>query len=594
MTGSRVWLTAAFLGIFTFLIIASATWENSPAWDEPEHILAGYSYLRYGVFLLNPFHPPLTKDLSGLAVMLLDPPLLSGWPKAPKAEMIQELFSTTDAQTLVRVARLPHIMLASGFLCLYFLSIRERHGYTAGLLAASLLVLSPAFMAHAGLVHNDVAASIFIYLSLWLLAGYLSHPPCWRRLLAFALVAGVAQVVKFSCLVLYPIYLLAIAWPIGANRQELRQRWLGVSVTALIGLGVVWAVYIVHPAPSQFMRMYRKNVLLGHRNAVVKVLERTDDIPYLRRLGWYATGLLAQGRHLAKGHEYPVFLGGKLHPYGSRLYFPVVWGLKTPLAIWLLLGLSLAGMRRVWDKESQLYLIFGASYLVVAMTGSLNLGLRHLLPLFPLVYSIAGRALAEGLRSLASRAYRLGVGVGLAGGLATLLLAWPNYLSYYNLLAGSSVPAVDSDYDWGTDLLRLAREAKDRDWTPMTVHYFGNLHPRVYLGPGTELLDPAKLPGSGWVAISATHYLALQARSRARARAKAGSDSLWDWIQSLEAAGQVGAFYIFRVPPKRLKPAESPTVFERKAPWPSVSGTSKAIRLDRGLACTEGNHPFLS
>jgi hypothetical protein len=401
--------------------------------------------------------------------------------------------------------------------------------------------MSPIFLAHAGLVHNDVAAAIFIYLSLWLLAGYLSSPPAWPRLLAFALAAGVAQVVKFSCLVLYPVYLLAIAWPL-PDGKERRRRWLGAPVAALVGLLVVWAVYIAHPAPPVYQQMYRNKLFVGNRGAVAELLDRTSEIPYLRRLSWYATGLVAQGRHVKQGHDYPVYLRGELYPQGSKLYFPTVWALKTPLAIWLLLILSMAGLGKVWDRESQLYILFVFFYMSVALAGSLNLGLRHLLPLFPLLFSIAGRGLAEGWRSVTSPAYRVGVGAGLSAGLLTMALAWPNYLSYFNPLALQTVPAVDSDYDWGTDLLRLQREASRRGWSPMTVHYFGGLHPRLYLGPGTELLDPNKLPKNGWVAISATHYLSLMAKARTT------PDALWDWTRSLEIAGQVGTFYVFRVP----------------------------------------------
>jgi hypothetical protein len=532
------WLAAGLFGIFALVTIASASWDNSPAWDEPEHILAGYTYLRYGVFLINPFHPPLVKDLSGLAVLALDPPLLLGWPTADKRVLIDELFSGRDPQALVRVARLPHIVLAAAFVSLYFLSIAERHGNRAAALATALLLMMPTFLGHAGLVHNDVAAAIFIYLSLWVLAGYLARPPTWSSLLAFALVAGVAQLVKFSCLILYPVYLMAISW-----RSDWRwQRWRGVPLTALVGLMVIWAVYIAHPAPSDFQRLYREQLFRGERSAVLDTLDRAGDIPYLRRLSWYATGLLAQSRHVAQGHDYPVFLGGRLYPKGTTLYFPAVWALKTPLAVWLLLALSLVGLRRSWDTESQLYALFGVCYLAVALGGSLNLGLRHLMPLFPILFAVAGRSLAEGWRTVQHRGYRLGVVLGLAGGLLTLALAWPNYLSYFNLLSPRPAPVVDSDYDWGTDLLRLARQANAEGWKPMTVHYFGNLHPRTYLGPGTALLDPKALPQSGWVAISATHYFPLMAS------AKTGPDPLVNWVQSLQKVGQVGTFLVFRIP----------------------------------------------
>src|SRR5919106_1585546 len=67
----------AIAGVSLLLVLfvtlsLSATLEKSPTADEGFHLVAGYSYLKWKDFRINPEHPPLTKVLAALPLLALE------------------------------------------------------------------------------------------------------------------------------------------------------------------------------------------------------------------------------------------------------------------------------------------------------------------------------------------------------------------------------------------------------------------------------------------------------------------------------------------------------------------------------------------
>jgi hypothetical protein len=94
----------------------------------------------------------------------------------------------------------------------------------------------------------------------------------------------------------------------------------------------------------------------------------------------------------------------------------------------------------------------------------------------------------------------------------------PNRLSYINELGGGSANGyrllVDSNYDWGQDLVKLRRWLDERKVTePINLCYFGTADPRFYgirhhnlfLGYEYEPDDGFQAVRPGLLAISATN-----------------------------------------------------------------------------------------
>ena len=116
-------LVVVFLLTFTILALTTIN-RTSPTIDEPIHLLAGYSYLKWGDYRVNPEHPPFAKILAGLPLLALDvkDPRATApeWDQIPKdrpgvatAKVALHMFySQNDAETLFFYGKLPFVFLA--------------------------------------------------------------------------------------------------------------------------------------------------------------------------------------------------------------------------------------------------------------------------------------------------------------------------------------------------------------------------------------------------------------------------------------------------------------------------------------------------
>jgi hypothetical protein len=228
----------------------------------------------------------------------------------------------------------------------------------------------------------------------------------------------------------------------------------------------------------------------------------------------------------------PSFLLGNYSNTGFHSYFFYAFLLKTPLpALLLILTALVLSLRRCAERRwPVIFLLVPAGlYFLVAVTSHLNLGVRHLLPIYPLLYVLAGGLVLE-LNHLrqTTRIVALLVIVCTVAVSSRIVFfpavgsKWqtvaPHYLAYFNELAGGPANGfkelVDSNLDWGQDLKNLklwlvAHDIKD----PVCLCYFGMADPRYY-GilhynlPGGCLFEPQQgfdvLKPGGLIAISAT------------------------------------------------------------------------------------------
>jgi hypothetical protein len=190
---------------------------------------------------------------------------------------------------------------------------------------------------------------------------------------------------------------------------------------------------------------------------------------------------------------------------GFWSYFPVVLLVKTPLPF-----LALAGAGAAWaalcfrtDWRMIAPVICAAVILAIAMSSRLNIGLRYVLMIYPLLALPAG---AWAARAVARRGTTGLVGFGLLlwhGGISAS--TDPDHLAYFNALAGREPARIvaDSDLDWGQDINRLARALRERgiEHVALWVH-----NSSVLERHGIEsytYLDPSD-PTHGWIAVSWT------------------------------------------------------------------------------------------
>lgn len=521
-----------------------SAWDSSPCFDEPEHITAGYCNLVNGQLLMNPFHPPLVKEVAGAVVQwVYHPPLPAHWESRPQ-QAVLEMFSgqSFPVQELLRWARLPNFLLAGLFPGVYFLLLAGRWSTRPALLASLMLVGMPTYLAHGPLVHTDVPVTVATFGALWLTLRYWEQPHP-HQLTKLVLTCILGLLVKHSFVL--PFVLATVT--ISVRHRRSKKFWLG-PLFGVICLTAVTALYALQPVPPDYQEMYQQTLFRRRVGRPVPTLiQEMGRLPGIRHLAWYATGLAGQARHVSQGHllTYTYFLGQRYRGQGNRLFFPLILWCKLPVAsllVCLLGGWGLCKNGRKSPPEVVLFLGFSLFYLTLAMLANLNLGLRHLLPALPPLFA----ALAYGAQAaLPQKRAQRGLLVLLAAGLTwSLTSTAPFFLSYYNGFAGGQPVALDSDYDWGTDLWRLKQRAQAQGWQALPVSYYGRVPLTAYWGDEARILDASHLPQDGLAAMSANNYYLL--KTWENSREPETTPPLAIWLKDWEIKEQIGSMLVLQ------------------------------------------------
>jgi hypothetical protein len=510
--------------------------------DEVSHIPAGLAIFATGDVWLNPQHPPLVKELAGLAASVLRPRLpLEG---AAYAAGDQWLFGRevlylagNDPMAIVRAGRLPVVAMSLLAAMVCFVWARERHGDVAGLLALALYAASPTILAHATLVTTDVPATLGMVATFWLwwratrgvarVEGDVPSDGALSRSGAPALVdprttllpwalcglaLGVALASKFSALLLPPMML---ACDVVANgRLGLRRRIVGYAITGVVAVVVVQASYLSLAAPLRYL----------HDTGLV-----------------YGTTL----------RSYLYYLAGTFAPRFPH-YFLVATAVKaTPTELLAMAGaLVVSWLRRRRRWRDDLYLWLPALGWFAAMSWlAVDIGVRYVLPAWAMLFVLAGN-LATDLRRRTALA-RFGpvlLAALVVAQIAEAALSFPGYLSYANRPAGGRARITrwldDSNVDWGQSFYRLPRWLAAR----------GIDHARVLpMGPATVPMQGAgvKLEGmleSDWGAPRPGAYV-ISAHQLVRGLERARHGAPTDWLRRYEPADTFdGSMFLYVFP----------------------------------------------
>ncbi|HXG67227.1 MAG TPA: glycosyltransferase family 39 protein [Blastocatellia bacterium] len=478
---------------------------KSATMDEQNHITRGVVYLRTGDLRLARVHPPLINVISALPLALdgsLTLPLEHpSWENRHLDLFASEFLWTANpnSHSIVFRARLPIIALTLLLGIVVYAWARELYGQAAGLLALTLFAFDPNVIAHGSLATNDLGLACFATLSLYTFWRWLRRPT-WQRAVVASVAFGLAQASKFSAVFLIPaIILIALAhWlmtPV-EKRPTLRPIWLlaGFAVAVITGAVIVWAIYGFQTGR------------LGAQGVTVPAADYLNEIRLIiNRVG--------------KGN--PTFLLGAYSETGWWYYFPFAFLVKTPLPTLLLIGASFVyTWRQRTLRQSLALLIPVAIYFAISIASSLNIGYRHLLPALVLLIIFAAQVAQIGWHWRSKLAW--GVAVLLAWLAVRTLMIGPDYLAYFNEAAGGPSNGykvlVDSNLDWGQDLIGLREYMQREGIESVRLSYFGSADPAAY-GIKYEPLPsyPRYLwqqpgfppfllePGPGVYAISATN-----------------------------------------------------------------------------------------
>ena len=496
------------IGIGVARIAATYPVLNSTS-DEPAHIACGMEWLQWGTYTYEPQHPPLARVAVALG------PFLDGLRLEKKLNPAERrpdfiygegngiLYSGDrywSNLTRARIGTLPFFIL----LCLVtFLWARRWFSEAAGFWAVLLLVCTSPILGHAGLATNDVACAAGAGFALYRFMRWLEQPDL-ARWLWWGFATAFAILCKFS-----NIPFLGACYVVGfavASRGALRRRAVQAIFAACVALFLMWAGYrftltslgtVYGPHPRIEGLLAKGPVIRSVWDAIMSTrLPLTEAMMGIRDLY----------RHNAIGHD--SYLLGQWSQFGWWYFFPVVLAVKTPIGL-LLLAIAGSGfVLRRWRTEhfeqswqQVLTAAFPIVILLVCMLARIDLGVRHILPVYPMLGIVGGYAATELFRHSRTAAV-----------VAAILVAWvavdswrahPDYLAHFNEFAGSHPERIlsESDLDWGQDLYRLSLRLKERGIQEFSIAYFGSALMHKADLPHYELLSPTQ-PSHGYVAVS--------------------------------------------------------------------------------------------
>jgi hypothetical protein len=455
------------------LAVASAA-QDSQTHDEALHLTAGYSYWKTGDFRINPEHPPVAKLIATLPLLVwLKPkfePDAEKWQRVEDWEISKTFLYQNDvpADRMLMAARTMSILfgLALGASLAWW--VWRHAGPAAGFASVLLFAFEPTVLAHSRYVTTDVPVALFIWLACISLYSYMKTGGRWP-LIRTGVLLGLAFATKFNALFL-PLVLILI-WAIYR-----KPTWRACLALLGIALAVVLATYGFDTQSAMQDPVAARQIEEGRPGAVVRAVTNLPVPGY-----YFLRGLHLLIRHQTGGHL--AYFMGEISRDGWWTYFPAALLLKSSLA-WLgilVLATGVAVLRKERRELLLPILIPAAAYFAFALTNPINIGIRHLLPIYPFLCAFAAIALFGGKQIVVIRAVSV---LLLVLFLAESATAYPNYLSYFNAAAGGPAQGhrylLDSNLDWGQDLKRLARYAETHDVQPLCLAYFGTADPNYY------------------------------------------------------------------------------------------------------------------
>ena len=527
-----------------------AVWSSgsqSATFDEPIHLPPGYANLHLGDHRMNPDHPPLVRILAAAPLLLMDVRFDEAdhaWATSRPWEFGKRfLYRWNDADRLLFWGRLPIVGLGAALGLSVFLWTRRHWGTPAALAALALFALSPDMLAHGRIVTNDLGITLFIFLTI-VAFERLTAAVSWTRLAGAGAALGAALATKFSAVGLLPILaLLALVValargplvvrlpPLRSGTVDTRAGRLGVLAAALlamaaVGVLVVWAAYGFSSPLSPDPRVSAAFdwQALEAASPLVRVPLELARAAWLLPESW-VFGFL---HFVVHAESRPAFLLGEYSEAGWWYYFPVTFLLKTPLPLLVLVVTALARLARQgsgWRLEAFVWLP-ALFFFTITLTRNINIGHRHLLPIYPFLFVAAGRA-AGSLWTARARGPTPAWRTRLGPAALAMLAAWyaggtlrvhPHYLAYFNEVGGGPRNGyrhlVDSNLDWGQGLKALKRWMDGAGVARVKLCYFGTADP-LYHGIGGERLPGYQPPPPSTVvrevrpgdivAVSATH-----------------------------------------------------------------------------------------
>ena len=543
-----------FLILIHFLLAVTSIIQKSTTSDEALHIAAGYSYLTENDFRYNKEHPPLIKEIAAFPLLFLNLSLEKGgaWDNAYEWVAGNEFLfeNNVDADIILFWARLPMVFLSLILAFFIFKFASELYGRKAGLFALFLYSFSPNILANAIIVQTDLPAALIILVGIYYFRKLLLEPNL-KNVLVNGLVFGLALSIKFTTVYLLIFYIILFLIFIFYKKYKLKRenktyeilklqniiKFIKYSVIILIiSLIILFIVYgfnfsglFNNEVKENFSKQFPFS---GAVYNILKFVPAPDS---------YVEGLRMVTRQSETG--YRAYLMGQYKKGGWPYYFPVAFLIKTPIAVLLFITLTLIFFRKTKNNlMDELFLLIPALlYFLFFIPSQLNIGLRHILPVYPFIFIFVSK-LINYKKWMKILIVILGTWYLIAS-----IMIYPHYLAYFNEIVSPDYGQnflLDSNIDWGQDLKGLAKyleknNIKDKIW----LSYWGNDDPdyrNINYEFYRRIMDENSVcqPVKGYIAVSVNHLIGM----------KEYEAHCFDWLRKYEPITKIGySIWVYKI-----------------------------------------------
>ena len=503
------------------VIIITTSWPNfSHSYDEPAHLATGLEWWQFGKYSYEPLHPPLARIFIAALPFLDGVRLVGGDIFTNGTAALGTFTDYWHNLTLARIGTLPFTILAIITVGLWG---RALFNVRAGIITTAIFALLPQVLSHGGLATTDMAATATYIFACFIFYKWLEKP---QQVLALVLgiAVGAALASKFLNLIMLSISFIIILLLCWQSHVRPLYKMLSVKnivyqffIFSLVCFLFLWAVYrfdigSIGPglverqlaSPGQFMLpLPAPNLWLGLIDGFLK-----NNI----------------------GHA--VYILEKPLDHAVWYFFPVAIFFKTPIAILILLTIGAWAILFDYYKQggaAQTLIPLGIIIAMLAFLAStnVNLGTRHALAIFPWLAIVAG----TGLETLWQQKRILVVSLFGLAIIATTITTYPDYLAFFNRVAGDSPEEIliDSDLDWGQDMGRLAEAMNDdpKAWQDSSIFDFSTVNlPALTKVPHNRIgYIPAGWRPAGRIAVSVGRTV---------------MDKSWDWLDNIAINKKIG------------------------------------------------------
>jgi 4-amino-4-deoxy-L-arabinose transferase-like glycosyltransferase len=456
------------------LLMVSSMLLKSSTTDESKHLNYGKSIIN-----LDPTRAGMLDDSkmpfsvfnavsSGLANMIL----VNNFTKRVLEIANVKLTDDINKHIILLAGRLTTILFSVLLGICVFKWSRDLYGSTPGLFSLILYVFSPNIIAHSRLITTDLYATLMVTASTFFFWKYIKFGG-WNRAVICAFVLGLSQLAKYTCIYLYPLFLLVILVKyrkilvkavFEKNKAVLTKYVLVfskyVSMFLIVNILVINVGFVFHKTLTPLSKYEFKSDLFKGIQTMPVVGNIPIPVPYP-----YIQGLDMVRYHERTGESFGnIYLKGEVRETvgkdfeGFKSYFSYAFLFKEPIAIQLFIILSILVFFINWSKykykflENELFLVVPIIFFAIyfSLFFKAQIGIRYLLIIFPFLYIFCGNLF------ISWKTYNWKIKRFLAFLIIYLVVSvlsyHPHYLSYFNEFVVDRKKAykilADSNVDW--------------------------------------------------------------------------------------------------------------------------------------------------